>query len=146
MMRGKAIRSVGAALAACFFFAGCASAPCTFVQTLEPTWSSVKIRPEVPYDAAWACLVDALVKRFDVEVMSKEDGYVRTGWMYSWTGKVLEDYRVRVTAKFSPDRTKVEIKSEAEYGGANNWVIGYDTRLLETLKADIVSAMGRVSK
>jgi ribosomal protein S17E len=116
------------------------------VQTLEPTWSSVKIRPEVPYDAAWACLVDALVKRFDVEVMSKEDGYVRTGWMYSWTGKVLEDYRVRVTAKFSPDRTKVEIKSEAEYGGANNWVIGYDTRLLETLKADIVSAMGRVSK
>lgn len=125
---------------------GCASAPRTFVRTMEPTWSSVKVRPEISYDQAWACVVDTLVKRFDIEVMSKEDGYIRTGWMYAWTGKVSEDYRVRVTTKFSPDRTKVEIKSEAEYGGANKWVIGYDTRLLETLKADIVSAMGRSAK
>ena len=125
---------------------GCSSLPRTFVQTLEPTWSSVKIRQDVAYDKAWASLVDVIVKRFDVEVMSKEDGYVRTGWLYSWTGKVLEDYRVRVTAKFSPDRTKVEIKSEAEYGGAGNWVSGYDTRLLETLKEDFLSQMGRVSK
>jgi len=146
MKSGKVIRIMLASVSLGLLIAGCASVPRTFVQTLEPTWASVKVRPEVKYDTAWASLVDVLVKRFDVEVMSKEDGYVRTGWLYSWTGKVSENYRVRVTAKFSPDRTKVELKSEAEYGGAGNWVIGYDTRLLETLKEDVVVRMGRASK
>lgn len=135
-----------AAMASLAMAAGCASAPRTFVRTMEPTWSSVKVCQGLSYETAWACVVDTLVKRFDIEVISKEDGYMRTGWLYAWTGKVMEDYRVRVTAKFSPDRTMVEIKSEAEYGGANNWEIGYDTRLLQTLKADLISAMGRVAK
>jgi hypothetical protein len=58
----------------------------------------------------------------------------------------MENYRVRVTAKFSPDHTKVEVKSEAEYGGAGRWIAGYDTRLLETLKTDIMGNIGRTTR
>ena len=121
---------------------GCAN-PKTFVRTLEPAWASVEVRDDLSYTNAWNAVVDTLVKRFDLEILSQPDGYVRTTWLYSWTGKVSENYRVRVTAKFAPDHTKVEVKSEAEFGGPGEWVQGYDSRLLETVKTDI---MGKVSR
>lgn len=121
-------------------------APKTFVQTLEPTWASIELRHDVTYEKAWEITVDSLVKRFDLEVLSKENGYLRTNWLYTWTGKLNERYRVRVTAKFSPEQKKVELKSEAEYGGAGKWVMGYDTRLLETIKSDIMGSIGRTTR
>jgi hypothetical protein len=125
---------------------GCASKPKSFVRTMEPTWASIEVRAELPYEKAWATVVDILVKRFDLEVMSKEDGYLRTNWLYTWTGELQENYRVRVTAKFSPDHTKVEVKSEAEYGGSGQWVMGYDTRLLQTIKGDVMGSIGRTTR
>ncbi len=52
---------------------GCV-APQSFVKTLEPTWASVELRTEVDYDQAWEVIIDTLVKRFDLEVLSKENG------------------------------------------------------------------------
>lgn len=124
---------------------GCV-APKTFVKTLEPTWASVELREDINYDKAWETVVDSLVKRFDLEVLSRENGYLRTNWLYTWTGRLNERYRVRVTAKFSPDHKKIELKSEAEYGGAGMWVMGYDTRLLETIKSDIMGSIGRTTR
>lgn len=124
---------------------GCV-APQSFVKTLEPTWASVELRTEVDYDQAWEVIIDTLVKRFDLEVLSKENGYFRTNWLYTWTGRLNERYRVRVTGKFSPDRKKVELKSEAEFGGSGYWVQGYDTRLLNTIKSDIMGTIGRTTR
>jgi len=120
--------------------------PETFVKTMEPTWASVELRTDVEYEKAWAAVVDTLVKKFDMEVLSKENGYIRTTWLYTWTGRVMEDYRVRVTAKFSPDKQKCEIKSEAEYGGPGRWVMGYDSRLLSTIKTDVMGTIGRTTR
>lgn len=127
------------------FLTGC-MAPKTFVKTMEPAWASVEVRTDVEYDKAWAAVVDTLVKKFDVEILSKEDGYARTSWLYTWTGEMKEDYRVRVTVKFSPDHKKCELKSEAEYGGAGYWVMGYDTRLLATIKTDVMGTIGRTTR
>lgn len=124
---------------------GC-MAPNTFVKTQEPAWATVEIRSDLSYEQSWESLVDTLVKRFDIEIMSKQDGYIRTTWLYTWTGSVSENYRVRVTAKFSPDKKKVEVKSEAEYGGPGNWTMGYDTRLLQTIKTDIMGSLGRTTR
>jgi len=112
--------------------------PDSFVQIVEPGWESVEIAEGVEYDKAWASIVDLLVKKFDIEVLSKENGYVRTAWLYTWTGEMRKDYRVRATIKFSQDRSKIEIKSEANYHTGKDWIIGSDTALLETLKADIM--------
>ena len=81
-----------------------------------------------------------------MEILSQQDGYARTTWLYSWTGKVEENYRVRVTIKFSPDHKIVEVKSEAEFGGPGHWIPGYDTRLLETIKTDIMGKVGRTTR
>jgi ribosomal protein S17E len=132
-------------VAVLILLAGCAS-PKTFVKTLEPTWASVELRDDIGYTNAWNSVVDTLVKRFDLEILSQQDGYMRTTWLYTWTGTVRENYRVRVTAKFSPDHKLVEIKSEAEYGGAGNWISGYDTRLLETIKTDVMGKVGRTTR
>lgn len=121
-------------------------APATFIQTMEPTWATVEIRDGMTYPEAWNALVDLLVKKFDLEILAKEDGYCRSTWLYSWTGELRDDYRVRVTLKFSSDRSKVEVKSEANYRVGNNWVQGSDTSLLQTLKTDIMGTVGRVTR
>lgn len=121
-------------------------APKTFVQTTDSSWATIELRPEVGYDQAWETLVDTLVRRFDMEVLSKQDGYLRTSWIYTWTGTLDENYRVRITSKFSSDRKSLDIKSEAEYGGPGRWVMGYDTRLLETIKSDIMGKLGRTTR
>ncbi len=59
---------------------------------------------------------------------------------------LLKLYSERVTIKFSFDKSKVEIKSEADYQRASGWVIGSDTALLQTLKADIMGIVGRVTR
>ncbi len=127
-------------------FSSCGGRIPTFVQTLEPSWATVEVREDLSYDAAWSRVVDLLVKRFDIQIMSKEDGYIRTNWLYTWTGEVLDHYRVRVTVKFAPNNEKLEIKTEAEYGGHGYWVIGYDTRLLETMKSDLMGTVGRTTR
>jgi ribosomal protein S17E len=132
-------------LAAIALLAGCAT-PKTFVKTMDSAWASVEVRDDLTYINAWNAVVDTLIKRFDMEILSQQDGYARTTWLYSWTGKVSENYRVRVTTKFSPDHKVVEVKSEAEYGGPGNWVAGYDTRLLETIKTDIMGKVGRTTR
>ncbi len=120
--------------------------PVTFVQTLEHNWATIEIVENMEYEKAWSAVVDLLVRRFDLEVLSKENGYLRTTWLYSWTGELREDYRVRVTIKFSSDKSKVEIKSEANYQKTSGWVIGSDTALLQTLKSDIMGTVGRVTR
>ena len=54
--------------------------------------------------------------------------------------------RVRVTLKFNPERDNVQVKSEAQYGGPGNWVLGYDSQLISTLKTDLMGQIGRVTR
>ena len=122
------------------------AAPVSFVSTMEPTWAALEIREGVDYETAWAATVDLLVRRFDLEVMSRDNGYIRTNWLNSWTGGLREDYRVRVTIKFSADHTRVDVKSEANFFTGNGWVLGSDTALLSTLKTDIMGTIGRTTR
>jgi hypothetical protein len=144
-MKTKTILVLFASVAVLAAVVGCAG-PKTFVRTMEPAWASVEVRSDLFYTNAWNAVIDTLIKRFDLEILSQPDGYARTTWLYSWTGKMEENYRVRVTSKFAPDHSKVEVKSEAEYGGPGKWGQGDDTRLLETIKTDIMGKVGRTTR
>lgn len=141
----RVVLCAGLGLAA-VFMTGCVIAPPSFVKTMAPTWASVEIREGVQFEDAWSSVTDLLVKNFDLEVISKENGYIRTGWLYTWTGRYTAHYRVRITTKFSQDRKKLEIKSEANLKTAYGWQIGTDTALLQTLKTDIMGTIGRVTR
>jgi hypothetical protein len=124
-----------------FVIAGCLS-PRSFVKMPEPAWVAIAVRTGLTYDQAWDATVDYLVKMFNFEALARQDGYIRTEWLYTATGKQREDYRVRLIVKYSLDRTRVEIKSEAEYGGPDQWALGVDTRMMETVKTGLTKAIG----
>lgn len=123
-------------------FAGCGSAPRTFFKTFSPTWATIEFRDDIEYDQAWKDVMDILIRNFDIEIAQKDNGYIRTGWVYTWTGRYTDYYRVRVTAKFEPEKRTIDIKSEAYYRD----YVGYDTRLLETVKGDIMGTIGRKTR
>lgn len=132
------------------FLCGCV-APQTFVKTAAPGWNTIEVRDDITYEGAWRSVVDLIGRKFDIEILSKEDGYLRTGWYFAWTGELQEGYKVRGILKFSPDRKTLEVKSEAQFFrrgmfGGGGWVLGTDERLSTTLRTDVMGTVGRVSR
>ena len=100
------------------------------------------------YEQAWREAIDVLARKFDIEVISKEGGYIRTAWIYSWwkSGVLTENYRVRALVKFTPDRTQTDVKTEANYKRGGSWILGTDTLLLDTVKSDLMGVIGRTTR
>ena len=123
-------------------------APTNFIRTSDVSWSTVQLRENIDFDEAWDQVIDVLAKQFEMEMISKEGAYARTGWIYTWNtkGTYTKNYRNRVILKFSPDRTKVEIKTEAQFGAEGKWQNGFDSRLLQTVKQDIMGVVGRTTR
>ena len=143
----KTIKSLFVCLLTCVLFASCgAIRPSSFVKATDGgAWSSIMIREDLSYDQAFNEVLDVVAKRFEMDMISKDGGYGRTNWCYTWNdrGRYTEKYRTRVIFKFSNDRKKVDIKTEAEFGGEPRWIRGFDTRLLSTVKQDISGVVGR---
>jgi hypothetical protein len=138
----------------CVLFNSCGSrrgggrAPSTFVRSTDGgTWSAILIRDDLSYDQAFNEVLDVMAKQFEMDMISKDGGYGRTQWSYTWNlnGTYTQKYRTRVIFKFSGDRKKVDIKTEAEFGGEPLWIKGYDTRLLSTIKQDVMGVVSRTT-
>lgn len=127
---------------------GCASAPSSFSKTVEPGWSTIEVRDDMEYEDAWQEVVDVLAKKFELEMIAKDGGYARTSWIYTWwkAGEITENYRVRAVIKFDPDKDALSVKTEANYLDGGEWVPGTDTRLLQTVKTDIMGVVGRTTR
>jgi hypothetical protein len=131
-----------------FSLLGCASMPSTFVITYEPGWASIEIKEGIKFENAWQEVLDVLAKKFELEMISRDGGYIRTAWIYTWwkVGERTENYRVRAIVKFSANARNVDIKTEANYLKSGQWIIGADTRLLETVKTDVMGVVGRTTR
>ena len=121
----------------------------SFVKSSESEWTTIQIRDDLSFEKAWGEVLDLIAKRFEMEMISKEGGYGRTSWVYDWLkpGTPKKTYRVRVIFKFSADHTKIDLKTDAQKlakGGV--WISGYDTKLMETVKMDIMGVIGRTTK
>lgn len=129
---------------------GCGTkAPKSFLKTLSPGWASIEIREGLAYEKAWDTTLELLIKNFGIEKMDKDEGYIRTEWLHSWSGEYLAFYRVRVTCKFSPERNKLQFLSEAQYlldKKKGTWALGSDSRLTSTLKTDLMGTIGRTTR
>jgi len=123
---------------------GCS--PPTFVKTSVANWKTIEFRPDLDRDDAWHRIADTLAKNYDIEVIDKESGYIRSGWMYTLSGKINENYRTRVIAKIPVSDNKVEIKIDAHWFDSSNWIPGYDTLLLDQVYTDIQGSVGRVTR
>lgn len=100
-------------------FAGCAIPPRTFMRTHDEPgiWKAVEIKSEMVNDKIWEVLVDTLSQKYDLEVLEKDAGYIRSSWKYTYFsgGKVVDRYRSRIVVKLTgiPDWGKVQVKCES---------------------------------
>ena len=108
--------------------------------------TTVQIADRISYDLAYDEVITILTRKFELDMISKESGYIKTKWQYTWVGKwgqkPQKDYRVRVTVRLSSERKRIDIHAEAEKLKGNYWIGGYDTRLLEDIRKDISGVVG----
>lgn len=142
----KVIRLLIAAVISIPMISSCGvAAPKSFKKAYDGgNWSTVMVREDLSYDRAFGEVMDVIGRQFELDMISKEGGYLRTNWIYTWNkkGKYTEKYRTRVVIKFSSDKSRVDIKSEAEFGGEPRWEKGFDTALLTQVKQDIMGVVG----
>jgi hypothetical protein len=125
--------------------------PAGFIRTFgeSGTWRTVDIREgmEEDKDELWATVVDVVSQKFDLEVLDKDSGYLRTTWKYTLRDgdRVSERYRARINVKFSGSGwERLQVKSEANWMEEDSWVPGEDNLLLEDIYSDIQGRVGRV--
>jgi hypothetical protein len=108
--------------------------------------TTILLRQGLDYDQAFREAVFVLSRHgFEPEMMQPEAGYLRTRWNTTWysDGKDRDRYRVRILITFNPNRTQMIVGAPAEYlSGGDNWVVGYDTRAIETLRTDLTQSIG----
>lgn len=115
-------------VAACVFVSACN-------MTREATWKTV---PEVqmPYERAWAIVVNAVSQHYDLENSDGQSGYLRTSWKVtdSFLGTPLSRSRalVRVEER-NPFKVKVKIeKQEPDPWNENQWILTGDDEQMAT--------------
>jgi hypothetical protein len=133
------------------FWIGCAPLPPHFIRTMdEPgTWKSIEVRDGMTKDEVWRVIVDALSQKFDLEVLEKDSGYVRTSWKHTYMvrGHISERYRARIIVKMlGSDWKTLQVKCEANWLAKHGWMMGYDSRLLEDVFGDLQGRIGRIRR
>ncbi len=122
--------------------------PKSFVRTFDDSsnWRIVEIKPEFHGgDKTWRMIVDTVAESYDLEVIEKDSGYLRSAWKYTFIKNqtVSENYRSRVVIKLNEGITQVKVKVESNWLSSDGWEIGYDTVLLEDIYSDIQGKLGR---
>jgi len=138
-------------------FCSCMSyPPATFVKTFDEPgmWKSIETKDGVEKAVLWRTIVDALTQQFDLEILDKDSGYIRTSWKYTYIqqGLVSQNYRSRIVLKFVGDDWKVvQVKCESNWLESSSfrgsgWVLGYDSKLLEDVYGDLQGRVGRIRR
>ena len=92
--------------------------------------------------------VDTIARSYDIEMMDKASGYLRTSWTYGISGGGYNRYRGRITIKYPvvmiPD--KVEVKTEAQWldnVSTGRWLPGYDSIFQRDVYTALSGRLGR---
>jgi hypothetical protein len=100
------------------------------------------------YDKSWQKAVDTIAREYDIEMLDKESGYLRTAWMYGVSGGIYNRYRGRLTLKFptvvAPNQ--VDVKTSAQWlqdPGYMRWVSGFDKQFQRDVFTNLAGRLGR---
>jgi len=133
-----------------FLLIGCASKPSTFVETYDEkgVWKAVHLHNHYGFFAnknqeVWRRVIDVLSEKYDLEVLDKTSGYIRTSWKYLLHNDEDKKYRSRVIIKMLGNVWHtVKLKTEAQWLDDEVWITGYDTAVLEEIYKDIQGRIG----
>ena len=126
---------------------GC-GAPQSFVQT-TPGWKVIELRDGLKnnYDDAWQRTVDTVARNWDIEILDKDSGYLRTAWLHGIVGASWERYRGRLTIKYPEVKNadKLEVRTEAQWlkNKPLGWVSGFDLMFQRDVYSALSGRLGR---
>lgn len=126
---------------------GCSlGAPDSFMQMNRQYWELMDVKPSYKYEDAWQRVIYIITKKFELEMISKEDGYVRSAYGQSYFTEDIQNerYQIRIVAKFTPDRHKFEFKIESRMWDGKIWHNGSDIRVAANMRKDFLNSIGEV--
>ena len=92
-------------------------------------------------------MVDTVARDWDIEVLDRASGYLRTAWLHGIAGGSYERYRGRITVKFPQvvDVSKLEVKTEAQWLKSRpfGWITGFDSTFQRDVYAALSGRLGR---
>ncbi|MBP6673587.1 MAG: hypothetical protein KA247_10580 [Bacteroidetes bacterium] len=130
---------------AILLLAGCGlGAPESFMQMNRQYWESMDVKSTIKYEDAWQRVIYIITKKFELEMISKEDGYVRSSYGQSYFTEDIQNerYQIRIVAKFNPDRKKFEFKIESRVWDGKIWHNGSDVRVAANMRKDFLNSLG----
>ena len=110
----------------------------------QAEWAKIQLNDHLTYDQAFGMVIETLSDKYELDMISKEGGYIRTAWNFltDRKGKKIKDQQCRVTVKFNHDRTQLQVKTETQKRKNNVWIDGEDTAISTQLKEDLRGQVG----
>ncbi len=108
-------------------------------------WMKIQIHENFTYDKAFNTVLDLITDKYEMDLISKDGGYIRTAWsfMRNAKGKKIKNMRVRVTAKFNHDRSQLQVRTEVQkLKKDDQWIDGEDINLSRQIRDDIQGVLG----
>lgn len=121
-------------------FQGCSYPP---VDMEDSSWTTFEVRP-MPFDEAWNKSVEAILQKgYMFELLSRDDGYLKTEWQREYLAASNVEVRSRVVVKFTYGNRTVRMKIEEQYLSSDGtWqfglrAYGITVPRIEDLKQDL---------
>ena len=143
--------------ACALYSVGCS--PSTFQKGASSGWKSIALHDDLAsdYDLSWQKAVDTIARDWDIEIMDKDSGYLRTSWQHGISGvsgALASRYAGRLTIKFPTVKVpieKVDLKTDAKWlemnawTGLSYWVNGFDTGYQRDVFGALSGRLGRTA-
>jgi hypothetical protein len=104
------------------------------------------VRDGLAKQAAFRTASDYLAQKYTVDVSDPNAGYLMTPWQATLTRNGAPElrYRTRVILRFLGDEWKqLAVRAEANWLRGEEWQVGYDTALLDSVTAELGTRIGK---
>jgi len=121
--------------------------PASFVQTTSDVKATrvIDVREGLAKAVAFKTASDLLAQNYSVDVSDAKAGFLMTPWQAGTTREGAPDlsYRTRIIIRFLGEEWKqVTVRAEANWQRIDGWDIGYDSKMLEDVSADLRARIG----
>lgn len=140
--------SAAATEAAAPIFRSRDGAPLSFVASTSDAKNTriVMVRDGLPKQAMFRMATDYLTQKYTIDVSDPNAGFLMTPWQatLSRDGTPELRYRTRIILRFLGDDWKqLAVRAEANWLRGDEWEVGYDGALLDTVSTNLTSRFGR---
>lgn len=123
-------------------------APTSFVASTSDakTTRIIVVRDGLTKPALFRMAGDYLAQRFTIDVSDPNAGYLMTPWQatLSRDGAPELRYRTRIILRFLGDDWKqLAVRAEANWLHGEEWEVGYDAALLDSVSTQLTQKLGR---